>query len=222
MIRILVTAFGAFPGARVNPTVAIVTALARRKRVLHLRRIAIETRILPVVFEGTSERIRKMVSQARPDVVLHLGLAGRRKTLSVETRALNRLTILHRDALRRRSGAILVETGGQPIRRSRYAAARLARTLSAAGAQARLSIDAGDYLCNQTLYHSLGLHGGVCGFIHVPRPRALRRPRKVNGLASNRPTLATMACAVEVLLGQLAVEHRFRNPVRCDLTPLRP
>ena len=46
---VLLTGFGAFPGARTNPTMAIVRSLARSRR-FALRSLRIETAILPVVY----------------------------------------------------------------------------------------------------------------------------------------------------------------------------
>jgi pyroglutamyl-peptidase len=211
LIRILLTAFGAFPGAPVNPTMKIASALQKRHRKLERHGIFLETRVLPVVFEGVRTRLEEMIAETRPDIVLHLGLAGRRKTMSVETRALNRLTLLHVDALRKYSGSIFVEGKAPLQRRSRFGALRLARTMGTAGARSRLSIDAGDYLCNQTLYHSLGLHPGLCGFVHVPRPKALRRPLRTGRSPDVRPSLAAMAAAIERALFQLAADHRVHR-----------
>ena len=204
MIRVLVTAFGAFPGAPSNPTMAIAAALKKRARQLRLAGIEIETEILPVVYAGTGERLEELVARAKPDAVLHLGLAGKRKALSVETRALNRLSIVHADAARRLSDCMLIERGGQGMRKSRYQAARLAHVLNTAGAAARLSIDAGDYLCNQVLYHSLGLHRLPCGFIHVPRPRRLRAPKGARPPTFRRPLLRAMAVGIEAAVRMLA------------------
>lgn len=210
MIRILVTAFGAFPGAPVNPTMAIARALARRRRMLALTGVDLQTRVLPVVFAGTEERIAQLLAETCPDVVVLMGLAGRRKAISVETRALNRLTILRPDARGRYARSLLALAGGPAIRRARYRAEPLARAISSAGARARLSQDAGDYLCNQALYGALGLHEGLCGFIHVPLPRARRRRRPIWPVAT-RPTLAAMARAIEAGVRTLAIAARQRS-----------
>jgi pyroglutamyl-peptidase len=66
-----------------------------------------------------------------------------------------------------------------------------------AAAPTRRSIDAGDYLCNQLLYLSLGLTAAPAGFIHVPRPRG-RTPKA--RLKAPRPTLAAVARAVEAAI----------------------
>ncbi len=208
MIRILVTAFGAFPGAPVNPTMAIAAFLQRRKPTLRRAGIDIETAVLPVLFEGTRERLAAIIERLRPDAILHLGLAGRRSCMSVETRALNRLTILHPDASRAHALSRRVETGASGFRRSRLPAARLCTTMSRAGAPARLSIDAGDYLCNQVLFLSLGLFDGPCGFIHIPGPRRLRRPVRNRLRDEQRPGLPAIAAAIEAAVRQIAANTR--------------
>ena len=205
MIRILVTAFGSFPGASVNPTMAITAALKKRGAALRRAGIVLETAVLPVEFAGTCERLEELLARVRPDAVLHLGLAGRRKAVSVEMRALNRLTILHPDAARQFSTTMQVETGGPPVRRSRFAARQLVRAISAAGAPARLSIDAGDYLCNQVLYLSLALHSGPCGFIHVPKPCRMQAPGGRKTASEKRPGLASLCRAIEVAIRTLAL-----------------
>ena len=148
----------------------------------------------------------------KPDVVLHLGLAGRRKTVSIETRAKNRLSIIHPDAAQRQSRRLHIETGGAPIRVARWPAERLAAAVSRSGCRAARSIDAGDYLCNQALYLSLGLHQGLCGFIHIPKPRNRRR---IDWLAQDDgvegsilPTLEDLERSVLAAMRLLAADHR--------------
>lgn len=207
MIRVLVTAFGAFPGAPFNPTMAVTAQLQKNARAFRRADIDIRTLVLPVVFAGTRERLARTIQDIGPDAVLHLGLAGRRKVVSVETRALNRLTIVHNDAQRRLSGTIHVEKHADPVRRSRFAAQRLAVRMARAGAPSRISIDAGDYLCNQVLYLSLGMHQSPCGFIHIPRPRSLREPRK-RPEGSSRPGLVALTRAIEAAVRQVATDTR--------------
>ena len=170
--RILVTAFGSFPGAPVNPTMALVRLLMRR----HGRRLArlglnIHTAVLPVVYAGAEKRTVDLIARFKPQVVLHLGLAARRKRLSFEIRARNRLNILHPDAARRLSDRLAIEAGGASFRLSRAPVARCVAAIARSGAACAPSIDAGDYLCNQTLYASLGSAAPLVAFLHVPRPR---------------------------------------------------
>ena len=57
-----------------------------------------------------------------------------------------------------------------------------------------LSRDAGDYVCNATLYRSLAARlAPRIGFIHVPRPKGRRPPARGR---DTRPSLETMTEAV--------------------------
>ncbi|MCX8254707.1 MAG: pyroglutamyl-peptidase I, partial [Beijerinckiaceae bacterium] len=87
---VLVTAFGAFPGARTNPTLAILARLERSRGRLARLGIDLHGLALPVVYDALAPALRTAAAASRPDAVLHLGLAGRRRWLSVETRAVNR------------------------------------------------------------------------------------------------------------------------------------
>ena len=73
-VRILVTGFGAFPGAPRNPSAEIVRRFARERDVFARLGIEVETRVLPVVFGAAP------VETSGFDAVLHVGLAGRRET----------------------------------------------------------------------------------------------------------------------------------------------
>ena len=166
MTRILVTGFGSFPGAPVNPTEAIVHALERKYgRLLLLAGIELRTAILPVSYDDVESAITGLLKYHQPDVIVHLGLAGRRKVISIETRARNRLSIVHPDADGAMNHAMDIVTGGGAIAPARWPAARLVQAVKQSGCPAKPSIDAGDYLCNQALYLSLGHHNGLCGFI---------------------------------------------------------
>ena len=170
MIHLLVTAFGAFPGAPSNPTMALARELERRhgKRLARLS-IALHVRILPVQFAQVEGALEALLDELQPDVVLHLGLAARRTSLCVEFRALNRLGRLRPDAARAFSPSGVVRPGDSFQRRARWPAQRV-RAAMEPFAVTRLSMDAGDYVCNQTLFLTLASIRGPVGFIHVPRP----------------------------------------------------
>jgi pyrrolidone-carboxylate peptidase len=77
--------------------------------------------------------------------------------------------------------------------------------LTAAGAASEISRDAGAYVCNQTLYLTLGELIGVAGFIHIPRPRG-RRP--LSRVKTRRIALQRMAAGIEDALILIAREAR--------------
>ena len=190
----LVTGFGAFPRAPRNPSATILANLERRRA--RLARLGIDLRLatLPVVFAAVEPALREAVERHAPDAILHLGLASRRRHLSVETRAANRAGVLHPDASGRPANLVLVP-GAPAWLPATYPAARVAAAMRRAGARSVLSHDAGDYVCNAALYRSLlAAAAPRVGFIHVPRVRPVAQPRVIGGL--RRLTIDALTRAV--------------------------
>lgn len=192
---LLVTGFGPFPGAPNNPSATLVRGLAgafaRRLARLGVR---LETRILDVVHATIAPDLARLEAELNPDAILHLGLAGRRRTVTVETRAANRNRLFSVDAARRLAGAMTLDPAGPPQRRASAPLAPLITALDRA-APTRASIDAGAYVCNRTLWCSLerAPPGRPVVFVHIPRPR---RPTARKGV-DPRPTRADLARMVE-------------------------
>jgi pyroglutamyl-peptidase len=195
-IRILLTAFGAFPGAPQNPTRALVARVARMQE-RRFARLGIELAIaeLPVVYAGAEARAAELVAQIQPHCVLHLGLAAKRRRLTLETRARNRVSVLRADAQGKVAEKLLLERGGPAERRARMALAGGAAAVRAAGAPCALSIDAGDYLCNQTLWATLAGTSAQAGFLHVPRPGRVGLDAMASGIAALLILMARQARA---------------------------
>lgn len=166
MTRLLLTGFGPFPSAPLNPSAQIVQALA----VHPPDGLSLVTHILPVIWRDAQIRIAALIRETRPDAILHLGLATKRISIGVETRARNACSRLHPDAedTCRISGTI--DPRGSGIRHARLDCASIVATLRKHRLDAELSDDAGDYICNETLYLSLGSDVPRVGFIHVPMP----------------------------------------------------
>src|ERR1700719_1889149 len=88
---ILITGFGPFPGAPINPTGPLVIELARRRSpaLRHIRRIA---HVFPTSYAAVDRELPELLARERPDVLVMFGLASRRRLIRVETRARNALT----------------------------------------------------------------------------------------------------------------------------------
>ena len=94
----LVTAFGPFPGAPHNPSAEILADLERHWRGRFSRMgVKLVTSVLPVV-HAIGPLIDACVAREKPDAIVHLGLAGRRRNVTVETRARNMVSTLKPDA----------------------------------------------------------------------------------------------------------------------------
>lgn len=190
-LRILVCAFGPFPGVPVNPSQRFAADLLRLRRpALCGMEIALE--ILPTRWDALA-RLDARLDAFDPDAVLLLGVAARRRRVSIETLAVNAARAAP-DAARRHPPARHLAAEGPPLLRSHVPAGPQANALRRAGIAAAPSRDAGRYLCNASYFHALtwaarqsGRHRPVL-FVHLPRregrPAGVSRMRMGRGLSS--------------------------------------
>lgn len=173
---ILVTGFSPFPGAPVNPTEKLMRRLPNRLG-HHQHGVAFTFHVLPTTWQGRSEVTQHLRQTLAPDAIVHFGVDGTRRTLNIETRAVNRATLVRPDAAGLSPERPELATGGDRTRRSALPAPALRDAARAGGAPAHLSIDAGTYLCNATLWDSIG-SGIPSIFVHVPAlPKGRRDSR---------------------------------------------
>jgi pyroglutamyl-peptidase len=205
---VLIAGFGPFPGAPFNPTAALAKKLARRRRPAlgETRRIA---HVFPTSYAAVERELPGLIARHRPDIVLLFGLAQRTPHLRIEARARNRRSTLFADvdgmhpsfAIHPTGPAALVARAPQQALRI---AARTARV------PARLSIDAGKYLCNFAYWRALELarnRGALVQFVHVPNVSRANAPRRGRGV-KHRLTAADLLRAGEAILLALLVAAR--------------
>lgn len=205
-VKILVTGFGAFPGARTNPSATLVQNLAG-KHAARLARLGIDlhVRLLPVVFDAVPALLDAISKAVRPNAILHVGLASRRRCASIELLARNRISPLRVDAARKLPLAATIQPGGAN-RKSTLPHQAIRHILQASGIHTRLSINAGDYICNQTLYLSLARADVSAGFIHIPRLAG--RIRRKSGTRQHLPRLPALTLAIVGVLVEIAKTAR--------------
>jgi pyroglutamyl-peptidase len=199
-IKILVTGFGPFPGARQNPTALLAGALEHQKPRFERFGIALQCAVLPVHYTKVPSILQHLDEIFKPAVILHFGLGALRKFLRIETRALNRLSLLHCDVSGERAACCAIIPGAPSALQATFPAREIAVALSRAGLRSRLSINAGSYVYNETLYLSLAhSRARVIGFIHVPRMRRANRKKPVRNW---RPTMDDLvrAALIAILL----------------------
>jgi pyroglutamyl-peptidase len=180
-MRVLITGFGPFPGAPFNPSAALAKALTRRRRPA-LAGIERALHVFATTYASVDRDLPKLLAQ-KPDVVLMFGVAGRRHQLCIETRARNAVSLLFPDASGHRPQHGVIKLRGPAALAGNAPFAGLA---GAAGPRARLSRDAGRYLCNyvywRALEHVRG-SGALVQFVHIPpvsiKPRRRRRSREL-------------------------------------------
>jgi pyroglutamyl-peptidase len=164
---LLVAGFGAFPGHAVNPARIVAENLRRRQKAFALAGIDLHVAVLPVEHDALAPKLCRLFAETSPDAVLLLGVAGRRQQLSVETLARNRVTILRPDAAKHIPWSRFIAHGAPDFFLSPFGAPRLVALARKSGVAAAASRDAGDYLCNESLYLSLLMDRRAC-FIHLP------------------------------------------------------
>src|SRR5438067_1047453 len=82
-MRIVLTGFDSFLGVETNPSQLLVEHFARRR---DPRLIA---EVLPTRYAAAAQKVRALIHEHRPDVMLSLGVAQTRPTISFERVALN-------------------------------------------------------------------------------------------------------------------------------------
>lgn len=173
---LLVAGFGAFPGFASNPAQIVAQRLEYEKPRFALAGVDLHVAILPVEREALSPLLSRLFAETGPDAVLLLGVAGRRRCLTIETLARNRVSILKPDATRRRAFCRFIVHGGPDLLRTSCSAPRLVALARRSGLAAAPSRDAGDYLCNESLYLSLLMDRRTC-FLHLPNWRGAELER---------------------------------------------
>lgn len=168
---ILLTGFGPFPGVPENASAILVPKLAH----LVARRFRghrVVARILPTEWDAVPERLAAHYSREKPCLGLHFGVSERATGFVIETLARNVRSDLPDAAGAMPRAPCIVEKGPESLLTNLPAEEIVAR-LGALGLPARLSSDAGAYLCNATLYTALGLAAegraaAAIGFVHIP------------------------------------------------------
>jgi pyroglutamyl-peptidase len=167
--RLLICGFGAFPGVAHNPSEAVVERL--REDSWTPPGVAAHYAILPTTWAGAAPALSQAVEQSGAMGVLLTGVAAGATAFQVELQARNCASATAFDALGLRHAEGPVAASGAATLDCTAPIGAILAAIRAAGLPAELSSDAGDYLCNFTLYHLLADRraGPPCGFLHLPR-----------------------------------------------------
>jgi pyroglutamyl-peptidase len=194
MPKVLVTGFGPFPGAPFNPTGPLVQRLSK----LRLPRTTIVTHIFETSYAAVDRDLPKLLKRHRPDSVLMFGLAVRARIVRIETRAQNGLA-RRADAAGNTPRRSAIAAGKPPAMAMSISAQTLLKAVRNTGVRARLSRDAGLYLCNYLCWHATAAttaSGGprLAAFVHVPLvAEKTRKKRGKNKMTSDDLTRAATA-----------------------------
>ena len=169
---ILLTGFGSFPGVADNVTERLVPEVAQRARA-RFPGFDFETEILATVWQTAPRLAAELHNHHKPVLMLHFGVAKSARGFRIEAQARN---ACHQtpDAHGGMPASNTISQGGTELRPVTIPTRDIVSRLQQQGFPAELSDDAGGYLCNAVLYHSLSaaesaVSGGPpTGFIHIP------------------------------------------------------
>jgi pyroglutamyl-peptidase len=166
-VTTLVTGFEPFLGGKENTSELVVNALAKTRQASGV------FEVLPTSFERAGRRIEELLLAHRPALALLFGLAATDSAVRLEQLARNRDTSssADNDGAARAGNEVVV--GGPALLRGSLPLERLLALTTQAGIEAKLSRDAGGYVCNHVYYRALWLIRErslptLCGFIHLP------------------------------------------------------
>jgi pyroglutamyl-peptidase len=209
-MRVLLLGFGPFPGAPSNPSAALAQKLARRRRPI-LADLERRAHVLATTYAAVDRDLPKLLAD-KPDIVLVFGLAARRRHVCIEIRARNARSVLFPDAGGYRPRQSRIESGGPDAQVGRAPFHRLLGALRADRVPARLSRDAGRYLCNYAYWCALTHAPGgrpLVQFVHIPPLARNSRPHRRG--ARRAPSLAQLVRATERLLIALAAASKHER-----------
>ncbi len=201
-MKILLTGFEPFAQNNINPSQRVVETLAARDHGPDLHLIPF---ILPVTYVQVDHLLRTLIRTHHPDVILSLGLAEHRPTISLERVALN----LDDASLPDNAGELRQGTPVCPDAPAAYFSTlpldHLKQILASAHIPVQISNHAGAYLCNHAFYvarHEVETLDTPCGFIHMPQAKEFAPENE------NAQPLETLLRAVEICIQTLSDRQR--------------
>jgi len=205
-MKVVIAGFGPFPGAPSNPSGRLAIALARRRRPA-LAGIEIMSHVFATSYAAVDRDLRNLLAH-KPDVILMFGLAGRRRHICIETRARNARSLIFPDVGGSRPERAAIETGPARELRGNAPFAQLLHAVQRTVLPARLSRDAGAYLCNYAYWRALESKQNnnlLVQFVHIPSIAVT--PRR-GAFKRRTPPLSRLVTAGENLLITLLAARR--------------
>jgi pyroglutamyl-peptidase len=162
MATVLLTGFEPFGTATANPSGEIVKQISGDN---------IVTAILPVAYTQSAERLMSLIAQHNPDVVICLGQAEGRTSITPEKMAINLddARLADNEGVIRNDVKILAD--GPDTYFSTLPLNEIVDAMKAQGIPATVSLSAGAFLCNHVFYVAQNKFAETnvrSGFVHVP------------------------------------------------------
>jgi pyroglutamyl-peptidase len=162
MTTVLLTGFEPFGTATSNPSGEIVKQISGDN---------IVTAILPVAYTQSAQQLLALIAQHNPDVVICLGQAEGRTSITPEKVAINLddARLADNEGVVRNDVKIIAD--GPDAYFSTLPLNAMVDAVKAHGIPAAVSLSAGAFLCNHVFYVAQNKFAGTkvrSGFVHVP------------------------------------------------------
>jgi pyroglutamyl-peptidase len=213
---VLVTAFEPFGGETINASWAAARALDGWR----CGDTVAVARRLPCVYDACVAEFVEAFERLRPEAVLMTGQAARRAVVSVESVARNGAGASAAD-----NGGVVrseIASEGPALLEATVRPVDVAREIRAAGLPARVSTNAGDYVCNHLFYEALRYlrrqaPGTPAVFVHLPAtpeqtPRRASRSRLATADAVRALEAAISAMAKQGAHLERGADREAREP----------
>ena len=167
-MKILVTGFDPFGGEKVNPALEAVKSLPSVIHGAEIRWVEI-----PTVFYQSAEVLETEIVRYQPDVVLCIGQAGGRASLTPERVAINQDDARIPDNDGNQPIDTPIRLDGEAAYFSTLPIKAMVQAIKEVGLPATVSNTAGTFVCNHLMYQALYLADKKflnmrAGFMHIP------------------------------------------------------
>ena len=167
-MKILVTGFDPFGGEKVNPALEAVKSLPSVIHGAEIRWVEI-----PTVFYKSAEVLEAEIDRYQPDVVLCIGQAGGRASLTPERVAINQDDARIPDNDGNQPIDTPIRLDGEAAYFSTLPIKAMVQAIKEVGLPATVSNTAGTFVCNHLMYQALYLADKKflnmrAGFMHIP------------------------------------------------------
>lgn len=167
-MKVLITGFDPFGGESINPAYEAVKLMPDTINGAEIIKLEI-----PTVYKKSGEVIDAKVEECKPDVVLCIGQAGGRSSITIEKVAINLAEARIKDNDGQQPMDAPLEEDGENAYFTNLPCKAVVKELRDNGIPAHISYTAGTFVCNDVMYHVLykinkeypNMRGG---FIHVP------------------------------------------------------
>lgn len=167
-MKILITGFDPFGGEKINPAYESVRLLP--DKILNCEIIKLE---IPTVFSKSTLAVEEAIKEYKPDVVLNIGQAGGRSSITVEKVAINLAEARIPDNDGEQPIDEKLQEDGETAYFATIPVKAMVKNIREHGIPANISYTAGTYVCNSIMYNVLYMthkkYTNIrAGFIHVP------------------------------------------------------